>query len=218
MHYYQLTKVPGTTTCLLTDTEKMPCLSWDLPARKSCPFAVLGPNHICSKCYGFEKGHYARPSVKRAQMLRFDWTQECLRTKQGTDDWIDYMVQAILHDSETDYFRMHSDGDLFSPLYTRAWYHVCERIPEINFWVPSRSWQAPWVDELRLLNSLDNVNVRPSALEFDQDPPVIEGLAAGSGAKAVGYNCPAHENKNHCPSWCRKCFVDPEWTAFFRSR
>lgn len=208
--------VPDSTVRLLSVTEKMPCLSWSLPPIVSCPFMVIGANHICSKCYG-QRGHYIHKGVKNAQDVRFAWTVQSLRTKQGTDDWIAYMIAAIRAENYGGVFRAHDDGDLFSPLYVRAWIAVCQALPCTLFWFPTRSWQAPWWEELVLLNSLPNVVVRPSALEFEQDPPIIPGLSAGSGAKRVGYNCPAHEQGNKCLT-CRRCWEDPEHTTFFKAR
>src|SRR5262245_20095387 len=65
--------VPGTTTLLLTEARKMPCPSWSLPARVSCPFSLSGPGAICASCYA-DKGSYTQyPGVKRAQNIRYEW-------------------------------------------------------------------------------------------------------------------------------------------------
>jgi hypothetical protein len=105
------------------------------------------------------------------------------------------------------YMRVHDSGDLFSPEYTRAWIRICACLSWVRFWFPTRSWQAPWLDVIQELAALPNVAVRPSAVHFDDDPPQVDGLAAGTTAKAFGYTCPAPRQNNACGD-CRRC-----WTA-----
>lgn len=105
------------------------------------------------------------------------------------------------------YFRVHDSGDLFSREYTMAWAEICAALPHIQFWIPTRSWQPrnPWRDALFVLANLSNVTVRPSALFFDVPPPRIAGLAAGTSASKVGFNCPSKYQNNTCAD-CRACW------------
>lgn len=199
--------VPGTSVQLLSRPTKMPGMSWSLPAGRSCPFMVIGHNSICGVCYAM-KGRYTSQAVMEAQAARFAWVHECLKTPDGTRDFIDTMVEAI-GGAGYRYMRVHDSGDLFSPAYTRAWAAICAALPRIHFWFPTRSWRAPWVDVIRdELAVLPNVAVRPSALHFNARPPEVEGLAAGTTARAQGFTCPAPFQGNACRR-CRTCWDKP---------
>jgi hypothetical protein len=206
--------VPGTTTRLLSVVKKMPCLAWNLPPLVSCPFAVLtDADHICRHCYA-RKGRFVFPDVQRAMARRWEWTVWSMREEDRWADWVVHLTRAIRQESPTDYFRGHGAGDFFSPTYVKAWIEVAGALPHIQFWFPSRSWRAPWVAALFTLNGLQNVAVRPSALRFEEDPPVIEGLAAGSGARRHGYTCPAPGQGGRCVD-CRICWEKKEQTVFY---
>jgi len=58
---------------------------------------------------------------------------------------------------------------------------------------------------LQDVNALPNVAIRPSALFLEEDAPMVPGLSAGTGAKSVGANCPAHLQNNECRQ-CRRCW------------
>jgi Gene product 88 len=99
------------------------------------------------------------------------------------------MVAGIAQ-SRCEYFRVHDSGDMFSLAYAQCWHAVCVAMPEIRFWIATRSWQQPksplpvldpLLNTLRQLATLPNVTVRSSALDFGDAAPVIAGLHAGSG-------------------------------------
>lgn len=200
-----LDHVPGTTVRLLSRPTKMPCPSWSLPAGPACPYMVTGEHSICGGCYAL-KGRYADPQTQHAQQVRFDWVRECLKTPAGTQTFIDTMDWAIRR-THYRYMRVHDSGDLFSPAYTRAWIEICRGLQQtVDFWFPTRSWRAPWVDVIRELAALPNVSVRPSALFFGDAPPRIAGLHAGTTVKSEGFTCPAPRQGGQCLD-CRTCWL-----------
>ena len=186
VHFKRTVYVPGTRTALLSRPTKLPGPSWSLPAGLACPFRRNGPNTICGSCYADNVGRNSQAQIKRAQWARFDWTRECLRSAEGTATFVETMVEAI-DATGYGYMRVHDSGDLFSPAYTRAWIRICVALSWVRFWFPTRSWQAPWVDTIRELAALPNVTVRPSAIYFEDEPPRVDGLAAGTTVKAFGY-------------------------------
>lgn len=199
--------VPGTTTALLSRPSKMPGPSWSLPAGPACPFMQTGRGTICGSCYA-KKGQYtADPKVRAAQWTRFDWARECMKSPAGIDLFVGVMIAAIAVAGDHEYMRVHDSGDLFSASYTRAWTRICAALPRVRFWFPTRSWRAPWVDAIRELAALPNVTVRPSAIFFGAEPPMIDGLHGGTTAKSFGYSCPAAQQDNSCGS-CRQCWTD----------
>lgn len=237
-HYIPSAYVPGTSTLLLTDTGKMPCASWSLPAGESCPWALYGEGAICDSCYA-NKGSYTQyPTVKIAQRARFEWVRECLKTPEGTDTFVSTMVRTIRKAVDGEqrkypgtgrYFRVHDSGDLFSPAYTWAWVRIVQALPDIRFWFPTRSWRPmrmqkltpatrmAWELALTALASEPNVTVRPSALFFNAPAPSIPGLAAGTTASDDGsFTCPASRQNNECRD-CRACWDKPDLAISYRA-
>lgn len=213
MYFSSEPKVPGTNSKLLSDTEKMPCCSWSLPARLACPDAVYGAGMICSGCYA-TKGRYRGTAVKSAQMRRFKWTVELVRTKEGRQEWADTMIAAIQWATrkKEPIFRVHDSGDLFSVQYVQAWLMVCRALPEITFWFPTRAYDhgqkhlnAVKTALILTLAALPNVTMRPSALGIGDLAPEVAGMAAGTTVAEVGYNCPASNQGGKCLT-CRTCF------------
>src|SRR3954454_20846157 len=155
----------------------MPGPSWSLPAHKACPRAN---GTICDSCYA-SKGCYRYSSTQNAQNARFAWTVESMRSPAGRAQWIAAMIAGI-RQSGCSYFRVHDSGDMFNVAYAECWYAVCQALPAIRFWIPTRSWQQPnsplpvfdpLLNTLRRLATLPNVTVRPSALDFGDTAPVI---------------------------------------------
>lgn len=218
--------VPGTRTRLLSDARKMPCNSWSLPAAKACPFRLDGEGSICGDCYA-QKGNYILfPCVARAQNARFAWTLECMRSDAGQAEFVSTMVAAI-RATRNPWFRVHDSGDLFSPAYTWAWVAIAQKLPEVRFWIPTRSWRpmtmvriapsvkAEWTLALMALAALENVTLRPSALFFNAPAPTIPGMAAGSTAAREGFSCPAPSQGNSCGE-CRACWTEVETPISYR--
>jgi len=171
----------------LTATSSMPCHSWSIPAGKSCPGSKLsvqqyGENAVCGSCYAL-KGFYRMPNVQGVQGARFAWVQESLIADGGTE-FVSVLVSLILQDVAQrgePIFRVHDSGDLFSPVYIKAWQTICESLPEVQFWFPTRSHILPnLLPHIQALAALPNVVVRPSALELDALPPAVSGLSAGT--------------------------------------
>ncbi len=205
--------VPDSKVRLLTHTSKMPGPSWSLPAHKACPRAN---GTICQSCYA-AKGCYRYRSTQNAQNTRFTWTVESMRSAAGREHWITTMVEGI-RGSGCAYFRIHDSGDMFNVAYAECWYAVCQALPGVRFWIPTRSWQQPksqlpvfdpLVRVLRMMATLQNVTVRPSALDFGDAAPMIAGLDGGStaampdGLRAL--QCPAPEQGGKCGD-CRVCW------------
>ena len=202
--------VPGSTVRLLSNARKMPAPTFSLPAGKgagkACPWSTTeGGDSICGSCYA-QKANYRYRAVQNAAQARYQWTLASMRTAEGIAAWVQTMVAAI-HSINTRYFRWHDSGDLFSPVYAHMVWQVIRQTPDVRHWIPTRAWRAPWANVLELIASEPNATVRPSALHFDEQPPVIVGLHAGSGASLSESNCPAPSQGNACGD-CRRCWTD----------
>lgn len=154
---------------------------------------------ICAICYA-EGGQYASPHVQIGELVRYWWCRELLdRGEAGQKELVDTIVRAIegeifpverMIDPRTGNpvlpMRVHSSGDFFSPAYARAWIDIANRLPEVSFWAPTRTWAAPsWVEHWRRLVPMlahGNLSLRPSAYHTGDIAP-----GAGHHPWAVDY-------------------------------
>jgi hypothetical protein len=222
---------------VLSWTSKMGAPSFSLPAGPtqsggSCPGAVAGQSivpaqallsgaarvqailghpvrlqqAICQYCYA-EGGQYSTGQVQFAQVLRYIWTRESLRTVEGTQAWVEAMVYAIQH---TDYlldggkvnktrygperyggrrfFRIHDSGDFYDRQYLAAWKAIADSLPDITFWAPSRYWAAQGgIDDVNEINAEPrNLIIRPSAYHVNEPPPRGLGRGWATGSAVFG--------------------------------
>ena len=230
---------PDGITVGLTGTSSMPCASWSLPAERSCPaskasIVKLGDDAVCKLCYA-GRGFYRMSNVQAAQGARYQWVLESM-IADGGEDFVVGMVTMIRADVDKrgePIFRVHDSGDLFSAPYALLWGRIADAMPDVQFWIPTRSHTLPrLLDAIRELASRPNVEVRPSALAFDAMPPVIAGLAAGT---TVIRSLPVLDTMPHvrlCPKTdprlnrsscdgddtdepCRACWEGSEPIAYF---
>jgi hypothetical protein len=173
---------------IATWNQKIRCLSFDLPALKTCPGArasldstKAGGMGICTLCYA-SKGPCEFENVKTTMGMR-------LRVSRSKD-FVDTMIHILEkrdpryiagdYSQERDnpgYFRVHSSGDLYSADYVRKWTNICHHFRgKIKFWFPTRFWAAPTAlmnslaYPLGQLSQLSNVILRPSMLQFNEYP------------------------------------------------
>jgi hypothetical protein len=176
---------------------------------------------VCHGCYA-TVGQYQMKNVQISQAIRMAWVRETLAA--GT--FVDQMVEAIEFSrqfpcthgglySNPEFFRIHDSGDFYSTEYARAWNAICERLPHVKFWAPTREWLVPArLDVFRAAPS--NLVIRPSAFYVDQPPPDVAGMPAGSSVmrepKPPIYPCPAYdgEAEKTCEAaGCRTCWTRP---------
>ena len=196
----------GRSYPLLTWTSTMGCWSWSLPAGKdhSCPMESRAPNSICNSCYA-QQNRYRFPSVRNAQLARLSF----LRTSPAACESL--LTTFLLHHTPT-YFRVHDSGDFHSIDTIYMWASIVSACPSTRFWFPTRAWVFPhWLTALRSLAAIPNAIVRPSALHFDDPPPSIPGLSAGSSSSrestASTWDCPKALNHSTCDAeGCRTCW------------
>ena len=173
-------KTEKTIPNLLSSPSKMPCNSFNIPAWKYCPAAkvlmnlakkakkVLD-NVICSSCYAL-KGFYQMPNVAQSLQSRAQFITDSIKKDNG-DSFVAEMVRQIrakyynkkgekkkLKNCDTDLFRVHDSGDLFSAKYIDCWFRICQALPDIRFWFPTREYaRQDQMPHLQRLASLKNV-------------------------------------------------------------
>lgn len=199
------------TTSLFTWTSAMDCWSFSLPAGKdgACPMAIENdPQSICSKCYAMT-GRYVFSNIIKSQYIRFGWVKESLLNKTFIND----MTNKIGALTPNAYFRWHDSGDLFSLEYLQAVTQICNNLPHIKFWVPTRAWRFPhWKSALSRLDSLSNVVVRYSALYTNDHSPFVSSCGSTviddiSKLPPIHTICPKTLNHSSCGKEnCRSCW------------
>ena len=217
----------GYKTSLLSRTSAMSCWSLSLPAGKdgACPLAVTGKGSISDGCYAMAN-RFNQPNVISSQTIRLQWLRSHLHNQQE-DFIISTFVESInKHSSKEGYFRWFDSGDFFSLQMIDVCRQICEQLPHIKFWFPTRSWYAPnWKSSLERLSQLDNVSLRPSALYINQLPPKTN-LGTGSTVftdkslknlkqfKEISI-CPKSINGGSCESnRCRTCWDQDKEVAY----
>ena len=192
----------------ISKTSKMPCKSWSLPARTTCPGSVYQTGKkkgqevpACQGCYATQ-GFYRMPVVQKSrEENRNDWVR---------DDWVADMVAAIGTDS---YFRWFDSGDIYHPKLAKKIQQVVELTPQTNHWLPTRSYQLPKLKKLldKLAKECDNIVVRYSSNEVDgtykrglHGSTIVADDKTSSLSKGV-HVCPASLQDGKCNT-CRACW------------
>ena len=193
--------------------------------------ADLISTNICDACYAL-KANYANVTTQLSATLRLFWLEYALGkvwdpqqgaggfkgspTNENMDRTVGTLVEAMqlafanrktraFAQHSLRHFRVHDSADFADPYMVDLWGRVCEAMPQILFWFPTRVWFLPnfqkkiqwWVERL------PNMTIRPSALRFGEQAPealtqeVLRAYpTAGSGAGVTGkeaqWPCPAY--------------------------
>ena len=187
----------------LSNTSKMPCKSYGLPAAECVTGSKLRKKKgsVCSDCYAC-KGMYRFDAVQKAQYVRLG--------KIYDKNWVDAMVTLI---GDAKYFRWHDSGDVQGPVHLQRIFSVCERTPKTKHWLPTRELGIVYAGTLTNLPTPDNLIIRISSPMIDQ-PPIKAGKAANFYTCSVhtkfdkekfGKECRAYTRDGHCGK-CRACW------------
>ena len=194
----------------LSNPSKMPGFGYSTPAKDCQTGSKLAKivNSICSICYA-KKGRYVFPNVQNAMQYRLDSISKI--------DWIDCMVELIskkqskLPEGQREFFRWHDSGDIQGVWHLEKIAEIARRLPEINFWLPTREYRFVW-EWLATATKPSNLQIRLSAYMIDGKPPTELANRLGlttSGVSENGFNCPAPKQNNACGD-CRACWTSDE--------
>jgi len=196
----------------LSDTFKMPCLSYNLPAEECQVGSKLRmiKNSVCSDCYAC-KGHYRFGNVQRALYRRM----ECMKDP----DWMKAMIFLI---KDMPYFRWHDSGDLQSMHHLNQIITICINTPNTKHWLPTREnkivynyWK--WRSEIPLNKICPNLCIRLSGLMIDGKAPYTFAKQLGVEVSEVGsnkYTCPASDQGGQCKD-CRLCWSQKQFNVVY---
>ena len=210
----------------LSSPSKMPCFSFNLPAKRcnmgSKLRAIKGS--VCFSCYAL-KGRYGFPAVQAALERRFKLVEHALADPIRRQAWILDFAKVLnwyARNKGMHYFRWHDSGDLMSVEHLRAINAIAFNAPSVRFWLPTREkgLVSEFLSKGERFN--ENLTVRLSAPMVDADMPALPAHVEGQvktslvfrAAKwAEVYDRP--ENKFACPSSlqanacqdCRACWL-----------
>jgi hypothetical protein len=114
---------------------------------------------------------------------------------------------TLIGKRKVDYFRWHDSGDLQSFQHLLDIVSIAERLPSVNFWLPTREKQYINMFMRSFGDFPDNLIVRVSAAMIDSEAPTgyANTSTVHSSALVDGIECKAYLNANKCGD-CRLCW------------
>lgn len=192
-------KIAKHITGSLGKPSKMPGFTFGISAKLCKVGAKLAkiPGSVCHGCYAL-KANYQYPSVTAAHEKR--------EKGLSSISWVDSMALQI-EKTQNPYFRWHDAGDLQSFQHLLDIVRIAEKLPNVNFWLPTREKALILRYQESFGNFPDNLCVRLSSAMIDSKPLAqFENTSTvHEKAEAVGYECPAYKQGNNCQS-CRACW------------
>ncbi|OUW99408.1 MAG: hypothetical protein CBD88_00925 [Flavobacteriales bacterium TMED228] len=186
----------------ISNTSKMPCISWSLPAIETCPGAFENGElvEVCDNCYA-DKGFYVMESVRAPRLHNMkDWKRE---------DWVSDMITLL---EKRKLFRWFDSGDMYTVNLANKIFEVVKNTPHCKHWLPTRMYKFKKFEKiLNKINSLPNIAVR---LSSDSTIGVTIHVKGFVNSTVVPKNtlalnnawlCPSSKNKNKCGD-CRACW------------
>jgi hypothetical protein len=201
----------------LSDTSKMPCLSFDVTALACKVGSKLAQveGSVCFKCYALG-GFYRMPNVASANEKRL--------SLMGQKRWAETMIAKIQKEESSGFFRWFSSGDLQSLKNLKDIVRIALALPEISFWLPTKEYGI--VSEYYELYGPfpENLTVRLSAYMVDKSGPdsladsmdlTTSEVATNPQPSADKAVCPSSTQGNKCLD-CRACWSKDVHTVVYR--
>ena len=192
----------------LSQTSKMPCSSYSLPAIRCKTGSKLHvkDNTVCSQCYA-RKGMYRFGRVQKAQQKRLDSLNDPL--------WVEAMAALLANQR---FFRWHDSGDIQSVKHLHNIVAVCEETPYTTHWLPTKEVSLVKA-YIKKYGITDNLIIRLSAPMIDskrlKQPNHDQVKTCRSLSKDgitnetlvnTSHICPASQNDGECGD-CRACWL-----------
>lgn len=174
---------------------KMPGLSYGISAKLCNVGQKLAKisGSVCNGCYAL-KANYQYPSVQTAHDKR--------ASGLSSVSWVDSMIKLISRSGET-YFRWHDSGDLQSFQHLLDIVRIADRLPAVNFWLPTKEKKLIYQYRETFGDFPANLCVRLSGAMVDGKAPSYEGNT--STVSSTVYTCRAPDQANKCLD-CRECW------------
>lgn len=175
----------------LSKPSKMPGPAYGLPAaecgvgsRLRAASSDARPT-VCGECYAL-KGRYVFPNVQAAQYRRLETVRAAMASDSVGAEWVAAMVAAAAWGArDCGVFRWHDSGDLQGPAHLSLLVAVADRLPWVQFWLPTREARTvrDWVAANGPLPA--NLCARISAALVGHIPDVAAAVEEGRQFSAV---------------------------------
>ena len=186
----------------ISNTSKMPCISWSLPAIETCPGAFENGElvEVCDDCCA-NKGFYVMESVRAPRLHNMkDWKRK---------DWVNDMITLL---EKRKLFRWFDSGDMYTVDLANKIFEVVKNTPHCKHWLPTRMYKFKKFEKiLNKINSLPNVAVRLSSDSTIGVTIHVKGFVSSTVVpkNTLALNnvwlCPSSKNGNKCGD-CRACW------------
>ena len=179
-----------------TDTEKMPSLSYSIPADACGKGSKLRKikGSVCSKCYAL-KGNYKRyPNIIKVQYKRL--------ASIDNPQWVEAMSYVINNQKKiktTGVFRWHDSGDLQDAQHLDKILQVVKNTPNIMHWLPTKESYL-----VKGKKYPSNLVIRLSGSMIDGKAPKFAHTSTVT-TDPLKATCKSYENDDKCGD-CRKCW------------
>ena len=188
----------------LSNPSKMPGHGYALPAYRCRLGSFLQqlPKTICFHCYAL-RGRYTFPNVKTAMEKRFG--------NLTHPHWVE-AITTLIYRSKDRYFRWHDSGDLQSIEHLRNIIRVCQNLPRVKFWLPTREYQT--VEAYRRMGGRipPNLCIRYSTHFVDGPPPQGYGLPVSTVSSCKDKTLPGTHRLSSCSPrqqlWPMPCLLE----------
>lgn len=181
---------------------KMPCPSWSLQARETCPGSIDQKTKqilpVCKSCYA-TRGNYGFPDVKASRdHNREDWKRP---------EFVSDMVKFL---NDYRFFRWFDSGDVYCAPLAEKIYQIIQLTPWCNHWLPTKSYTIPKIRKvLDKIAALPNVVVRFSSPSITGEfQPGLHGSTVykkNTNPPLDTVGCEAYTRQGKCGD-CRACW------------
>lgn len=190
-----------------SDNKLIQIMGYNIPATECNVGSILAnvKGSTCENCYALG-GNYLRYNHNKPGSKLYERLEHVLHNPL----WRYAMVYLILNESRLDYFRWHDAGDIQNEKHLADIIWICEQLPDIKFWLPSREHSViqKYLESGHEIPA--NLNIRMSAYMNDARPPKfrISGFTTSTVIKDKKPNyktwiCPATIKNN--PKNCGPC-------------
>ena len=191
----------------LSNTSKMPCHSYSLPAQACKTGSKLAkvPGSVCHGCYAL-KGFYRMNTVQAPRQANLETLPE-EGNAMAWIAWVADMSDKIESVEKSGYFRWHDSGDIQGKMHFAAIVLIANLLPNIKFWLPTK--EKAIVSEY-IACGYDipkNLTVRVSSAMVDQQPIARfeNTCTVHQKEPPYGIECPAYKQGGKCGE-CRACW------------
>lgn len=191
----------------LSDTSKMPWLSWSLPATRCITGSKLhaqGKHTVCGQCYALA-GRYRFPHVKAALEKRFIASSR----PRFVEAMIVLLNEKAKRTSKPLRFRWFDAGDLPSVEFLERIVAIAEGTPTIKHWVPSKETKfvKQYLDAGGAFpsNLIVRMSVALIGAKPNKQPLGLPLSTVGRDSDQDIFQCPARYQGGRCGS-CSHCW------------